>query len=90
MTKDKMSYMQFITLAIDKLSVINSKGIHTVFSGFNEAFREYYNEDPVEVTQMLSNEGKIELQYRRGGPMIYLAGDAPPRKSNLQKMLAED
>ena len=83
-----MDYMDFIKLSIVKLGRDKSKGIHSVFSGFNEAFREYYNEDPVEVTRRLAKEGKIELQFRRGGAMIYLSGDGPPKRNPLDQVFS--
>jgi hypothetical protein len=89
MSYEKMNYIDFIELSIKKLRRPNTKGIHSVFSGFNEAFRDYYNEDPIEVTRTLYSEGKIELQFRKGGVMIYLPGDAPPRKSPLDQILKD-
>jgi len=88
MNEDKMDYVDFIKLSITKLGRQDSKGIHSVFSGFNEAFREYYNEDPVQVTRMLAQEGKIELQFRRGGAMIYLPGEGPPKRNPLDKVFS--
>lgn len=45
--------------AIKKLRKEPYKGIHSVYSGFNQAFREYFNKDPVEVTTSLAQESKI-------------------------------
>lgn len=76
--KEKMIYKDFFERAIKKLrDPSKSKGIHSVFSGFNQAFRDYYGEDPIEVTQMLVREGKIELKPVKGGVMLYLPGDGP-------------
>lgn len=67
-----------------------SRGIHTVYSGFNNAFREYFpGLDPVEVTTQLAEEGKLVIQFRRGGAMIYKAAEAPQdrnSRSTLRKM----
>lgn len=71
---------QFILDAIVKLRTPagKSKGIHSVFSGFNEAFRAYFpGEDPVAWTQKLAAEGKIVTRLVRGGAMLYLPADAP-------------
>lgn len=70
----------FILEAIVKLRATDakSKGIHSVFSGFNEAFRSYFpGEDPVAWTKKLADEGKLVTRLVRGGAMLYLPGDAP-------------
>lgn len=42
--------------------------VHTVFSGFNEAFREFFSdEDPVRCMKQLASEGLIEFRLARGG-----------------------
>ncbi|MEF9437734.1 MAG: hypothetical protein L0922_02920 [Candidatus Mariimomonas ferrooxydans] len=54
------------------------KGIHTVYSGFNTAFKKYFDgENPVEVTNKLAQEGKIVIRPVKGGVMLYLPEDAP-------------
>ncbi len=66
-----------------------STGIHTVFSGFNEAFRQYFpGQDPVAVTSQLAQDGKIVIRYVRGGAMIYKPEEAPQGGSGdaLRKM----
>ncbi len=71
---------QFVLEAIVKLRAPNarSRGIHSVYSGFNEAFRAYFpGEDPVAWTQKLAAEGKIVTRLVRGGAMLYLPADAP-------------
>ena len=56
----KLSHEDFVKKAIVSLRKPGYKGIHTVFSGFNEAFKRYFEgENPVEVTQKLAEEGKI-------------------------------
>ena len=88
---NKMSHEDFFTRAILKLrDTSKSQGIHSVFSGFNQAFREYYLEDPVEVTQKLASEGKIDVKPAKRGVMIYLPGEGPkPRQSVLSDILSE-
>ena len=74
----RLSYEEFVTKAILNLrDTSKSKGIHTVFSGFNKAFREYFNCDPIPITQDLVKKGIIDLKPVRGGVMIYLPGDGP-------------
>ncbi|MBI3015696.1 MAG: hypothetical protein HYY65_11715 [Candidatus Tectomicrobia bacterium] len=87
---DKVSHEEFVRRAIVSLRKEGYKGIHTVFSGFNDAFKRYFaGENPVEVTKRLADEGKIVLRPVRGGVMIYLPEEAPQRSSGddaLKKM----
>ena len=83
---EKLTYEEFFQKAILKLrDTSKSKGIHSVFSGFNQAFREYFGEDPIKVTQELAKAGKIEIRPVKGGVMIYLLGEAPSSKSDSGK-----
>jgi hypothetical protein len=82
----KLNYEEFIKMAILRLrNVSKSRGIHSVFSGFNEAFREYFGEDPVKITQELASKGKIEIRFAKRGVMIYLPNEAPKSRSELGK-----
>lgn len=84
--KEKLSYEDFFKMAILRLrDTSKSRGIHSVFSGFNEAFREYFGEDPIKITQKLANDGKIVIRPVKGGVMIYLPGEAPEARGNLGK-----
>ena len=86
----KMSESEFVIRAIKKLRKPPYKGIHTVYSGFNQAFREYFNKDPVEATTKLTQEGKIVTRPVKGGVTLYLPEDAPPgSRSVLNKILEE-
>lgn len=78
----KLSQEEFVTRAIEKLRRPGYKGIHTVYSGFNKAFRDYFDADPVIATQALAQKGVIAQHGARGGSMIYLAKDAPARKDD--------
>ena len=73
----KLTEYEFVARAIKKLRNPPYKGIHSVYSGFNQAFREYFNNDPVEATTKLAKEGKIVTRPVRGGVVIYLPEDAP-------------
>jgi hypothetical protein len=57
------------------------RGIHSVYSGFNEAFRKHFGTNPIEATSRLAAEGKIETRPFKGGAMLFLAGEAPKRPS---------
>jgi len=64
--------------AIVSLRKEGYKGIHTVYSGFNDAFKKYFEgENPVEVTNKLAQEGKIVIRPVKGGVMLYLPEEAP-------------
>ncbi len=85
---EKLSYEEFVKKAIVSLRKEGYKGIHTVYSGFNEAFKRYFEgEDPVKITTQLSQEGKIVIRPVRGGVMLYLIEDAPTVKSQADEAL---
>ena len=77
MEEQKLSQEEFVLRAIEKLRKPPYKGIHTVYSGFNQAFRAEYDADPVAVTNRMAKEGKITIRPVKGGVMLYLAKDAP-------------
>ncbi|MCM8792700.1 MAG: hypothetical protein NC826_06170 [Candidatus Omnitrophica bacterium] len=88
---EKLTYEEFVKKAIVSLRKPPYKGIHSVYSGFNEAFRKYFSgEDPVKVVNALAQEGKIVLRPVKGGVMLYLKEDAPVQsdigESALKKM----
>ena len=75
---EKMNYEEFVKKAIVNLRKEGYKGIHTVFSGFNEAFKRYFEgEDPIKATNQLASESKIVIRPVKGGVMLYLPEDAP-------------
>lgn len=76
--KSKINPEEFVKLAIDRLRLENYKGIHSVYSGFNDAFKSYYDgANPIEATGELARLGKIVLRPVKGGVMLYLPGDGP-------------
>ena len=84
---EKLSYEEFVKKAIVSLRKDGYKGIHTVYSGFNEAFKKYYGEDPIKVTNQLAQEGKIVIRPVKGGVMLYLPEDAPAVKGQGDEAL---
>lgn len=75
---EKLTHEEFIKKAIVSLRKDGYKGIHTVYSGFNNAFKKYFNnEDPVAATNKLAQEGKITIRPVKGGVMLYLPEEAP-------------
>jgi hypothetical protein len=76
--EERLSHEEFVKKAIVSLRKEGYKGIHSVYSGFNEAFKKYFTgENPVEVTNRLSGEGKIVIRPVKGGVMLYLPEEAP-------------
>jgi len=89
--KPKFSEEEFVARAIKKLRKPPYKGIHSVYSGFNQAFKGYFGTNPVELTQKLAKEGKIVARPAKGGVMLYLPQDAPAAGEDaLAKILEED
>jgi hypothetical protein len=85
----KLSEDEFIISAIKTLRKPPYKGIHSVYSGFNQAFREYFNKDPVGATTKLAQEGKIVTRPVKGGVTIYLPEDAPAGSKNVLAKILE-
>jgi hypothetical protein len=86
---ERLTQAEFVKKAIVSLRKNPYKGIHSVYSGFNEAFRAYFNDDPIKWTNQLAKEEVIETRPARGGIMLYLPGEAPARstgKEVLKKM----
>src|SRR4030065_2169441 len=77
----KLTEEEFVVQAIKKLRKDPFGGIHSVYSGFNEAFRKYFGTNPIEATSRLVAEGKIETRPFKGGMMLFLPGEAPKRPS---------
>jgi hypothetical protein len=89
---NSMSEEEFVIEAIRRLRKDPYRGINSVFSGFNEAFRRHFNKDPIEFTGKLSAAAKVEVLPMRGGKgvMLYLPGEGPRgRKTDeaLKKIL---
>jgi hypothetical protein len=73
-----LSPEQFTMKAIERLRKPPFKGIHSVYSGFNAAFREYYPLlDPVDFTNQLAKDGRVVVRPVRGGVILYKPEDAP-------------
>lgn len=75
---ERLNQEEFVKKAIVSLRKEGFKGIHTIYSGFNDAFKRYYEgENPVEATNRLAKDGKIVLRPVKGGVMLYLPENAP-------------
>ncbi len=87
----QISEEEFILRAIKRLRKPPYRGIHTVYSGFNQAFKEHFGKSSIEVTRKMAEEGKIVIRPVRGGVMLYLPGEAPEaQKSVLKKILGPE
>lgn len=85
---EKLSHEEFVKRAILSLRKEGYKGIHSVYSGFNNAFKQYFDgENPVEITNRLAKEGKIVLRPVKGGVMLYLPEDAPQGSRSADETL---
>lgn len=90
----KLTESQFIVKAITSLrNDEKSAGIHSVFSGFNSAFKNYFEcestAEAIEAVNEAVSAGLVETQFVRGGVMIYLAGEAPERADRSASVLAK-
>jgi len=85
---EKLAYEEFVRRAIMKLRTGNYKGIHSVYSGFNDAFKKYYRGvNPIEITNELAKEKKIVIRPAKGGVMLYLPEDASQMINKADQIL---
>jgi len=78
---EKLTQEEFIKKAVVSLRKDGYKGIHTVYSGFNNAFKKYFDgADPITATNKMAADGKIVIRPVKGGVMLYLPEDAPAVK----------
>lgn len=85
---EKLSHEEFVKKAIVSLRKEGYKGIHSVYSGFNNAFKKYFDgENPVAITNKLAQEGKIVIRPVKGGVMLYLPEEAPVSKDTADEAL---
>jgi hypothetical protein len=87
----KLTPEEFILRAIEKLEHPKYKCVHVVYSGFNDAFKKYFDEeyDPREEVERLREAGKIDFRLVKGGPQIASPGtfrDRTDASSALSKM----
>jgi len=82
----ELSKQEFVKKAIKELGDPPEKGIHTRYSGFQEAFQEYFGEDPLEATEKLEKREEIVKVPEKDGSRLYLPEDAPG-KGNPQETI---
>lgn len=73
----KIPVRQFIESAIIRLRVPGHKGIHTVWSGFNKIFLEYYGVPSRAYVDQLTSENFLLKVIVKGGPIVNLVNEAP-------------
>lgn len=78
---------EFVRRAVTRLRKGKARSIHTVYSGFNSAWREYYGTDPVSGVEALVKAGICVTHPTRGGARLYLAEDAPSRKATPEEVI---
>jgi hypothetical protein len=78
---------EFVRRAVLRLRKGQAKSIHSVFSGFNSAWRQYYKTDPVSGVKALEEAGMCVTHPTRGGVRIYLPEDAPARKPSTEEVV---
>ena len=87
MEEKKLTEAEFARKAIVALRTTSKAtgrqylGIHTRFSGFNVAWKEYFKTDPVEGVSKLVNSGAITGHASKGGYTIGLPEDHPNLKA---------
>jgi len=90
----KVTQKQFVYTAVEKLrkpytnkkgEQVNPSGIHTVYSGFNQAFKDYFGADPIKAVNGLIDKGELEGHPAKGGFMIYKPGEMPKGKPTAGK-----
>jgi hypothetical protein len=92
-SKGNLSPEEFVIKAIERLRIPPYKGIHSVYSGFNNAFREYFPLlDPVDFTNQMVSEGKLVTRPVRGGVIIYKADEVQGTSNTTEilKRITED
>lgn len=66
----KMTHREFVERSIKALVSPGYTRIHVVYSGFNDAFREYFGEDPRPYVDQLAKDGVITIRPAKGGASI--------------------
>ena len=78
---------EFLHRAVSRLRKGTAKSIHSVYSGFNAAWRQYYGTDPIEGIKALEEAGKCVTHPTKGGARIYLPEDAPARRASTEEVV---
>lgn len=90
---NNLSEIEFTKRAIKQLREPPNKGIHNKYSGFNDAFREYFDKDPLEAIKQFEKQGKVVKEPVRDGWMLYLPSEAPEKsitQRTIEKIISGD
>jgi len=72
-----MDISDLVRKCIEKLRTDGYKGIHSVYSGFNEFMRQVHPDlDPVKIMEALSQSDGFGVRTVKGGAILYLPEDA--------------
>lgn len=85
----KLTEEEFIFRAIKRLRG-KYKGIHSVYSGFNQAFRQYFGTNPVEATKRLHKDKKIIISPVKGGVMLFLPEEKSASPEDILKKFVQE
>ena len=90
-TSNDLTPQEFVLKAIEKLRECPYKGIHSVYSGLDEAFKRHFPDLRLRDTlNELAEEGKITIRPASRGVMLYKGGEASRTtcvEDALQKIL---
>jgi hypothetical protein len=86
---EKLAEAEFTRRAIVAGRKAGWKGLHTVYGGYNQAFREYYGSDPIVAVNRMVTAGVIESHYAKGGAMIYLPGEMSKNRTGSSPLLGK-
>jgi hypothetical protein len=76
-TSTDLTPQEFVLKAIEKLRECPYKGIHSVYSGLDEAFKRRFPDLRLfDTMKELAEEGKITIRPARRGVMLYKVGEA--------------
>ena len=77
-TSTDLTPQEFVLKAIDKLRECPYKGIHSVYSGLDAAFKRHFpGLDLRDILNRLAEEGKITIRPAARGVMLYKGGEVP-------------
>ena len=75
-SNDNLTEAEFTKRAIKKLRKPPQKGIHVKYSGFKDAFTQYFGKDPEETINRLAEKEEIAIREEPNGIMLYLPNEA--------------
>ena len=87
-TVGKLAPEAFVRAAIQDSCDQGWLGCHTIYSGFDEAYRAYFGTDPDDVLAQMEKDGIIRIRDARNGvgKMLYLANNFVP-KAKVQDLI---